>query len=171
MECNAFVVLCYSNTSMPPVSRLTLALAIAVLCTGCAEGLSNLPWTNTETTMSSKKVRAPNGGRWGTLETTTTCNTYYIGSTAQRRECGVSEKYVPPPERKYSGGMFEQLAKGMLDSLVGGIIDEAIDELTKPKAPPASDMPSNMTVLPPAEAAREPATPPHSADDAPLPTP
>lgn len=80
---------------MPSFYRLTLALAVTVLCAGCAEGLSNLPWTNTETSMSSKKVRAPNGGRWGTLETTTTCNTYYIGATEQRRECGVSEKYVP----------------------------------------------------------------------------
>lgn len=137
---------------MRKITRLTLALAITVLCTGCAEGLTKLPWTNTETTMSSKKVRAPNGGRWGTLETTTTCNTYYIGSTAQRRECGVSEKYVPPPERTFSGGIFERIAMGMLDSLVGGMIDEAIDELTNPKPQPASDMPSNMTVLPPADA-------------------
>lgn len=137
---------------MPSFYRLTLALAVTVLCAGCAEGLSNLPWTNTETSMSSKKVRAPNGGRWGTLETTTTCNTYYIGATEQRRECGVSEKYVPPPERTYSGGVFERMAKGMLDSLVGGMIDEAIDELTNPKARPASDMPSNMTVLPSADA-------------------
>ena len=157
---------------MPTTSRLTLAaLAITVLCAGCAESLANLPWTNTETTMSSKKVRAPNGGRWGTLETTTTCNTYYIGSTEQRRECGVSEKYVPPPERTYSGGVFERIAKGMLDSLVGGMIDEAIDELTKPKAQPASDMPSNMTVLPPAEVASVPAPVTQSADSAPEKTP
>ena len=156
---------------MPSFSRLTLALAITVLCTGCAEGLSNLPWTNTETTMSSKKVRSPKGGRWGTLETTTTCNTYYIGATEQRRECGVSEKYVPPPERTYSGGIFEKMTKMMVDELVGGMIDEAIDDLTNPKAQSASDMPSNMTVLPSAEAASEPAPVTQSADNAPKQTP
>jgi len=156
---------------MPSYSRLTLALAITVLCAGCAESLANLPWTNTETTMSSKKVRSPKGGRWGTLETTTTCNTYYIGATEQRRECGVSEKYVPPPERTYSGGIFEKMTKMMLDELVGGMIDEAIDDLTKPKAQPASDMPSNMTVLPSAEAASEPAPVTQSADNAPEQTP
>ena len=144
---------------MPPISRLTLVLAVTLLCSGCAEGLANLPWTNTETTMSSKQVRSPKGGRWGTLETTTTCNTYYIGSTEQRRECGVSEKYVPPPERTYSGGIFEKMTKMLVDELVGGMIDEAIDDLTQPKAQPASDMPSNMTVLPSAEAV-DAATPP-----------
>ena len=144
---------------MPPISRLMLVLAVTLLCSGCAEGLANLPWTNTETTMSSKKVRSPKGGRWGTLETTTTCNTYYIGSTEQRRECGVSEKYVPPPERTYSGGIFEKMTKMLVDELVGGMIDEAIDDLTQPKAQPASDMPSNMTVLPSADAV-DAATPP-----------
>ena len=144
---------------MPPISRLTLVLAVTLLCSGCAEGLANLPWTNTETTMSSKKVRSPKGGRWGTLETTTTCNTYYIGSTEQRRECGVSEKYVPAPERTYSGGIFEKMTKMLVDELVGGMIDEAIDDLTQPKAQPASDMPSNMTVLPSADAV-DAATPP-----------
>ena len=144
---------------MPPISRLTLVLAVTLLCSGCAEGLANLPWTNTETTMSSKKVRSPKGGRWGTLETTTTCNTYYIGSTEQRRECGVSEKYVPPPERTYSGGIFEKMTKMLVDELVGGKIDDAVADLTKPKAQPASDMPSNMTVLPSADAV-DAATPP-----------
>jgi len=59
----------------------------------------------------------------------------------------------------------------MLDELVGGMIDEAIDDLTKPKAQPASDMPSNMTVLPSAEAASEPAPVTQSADNAPKQTP
>ena len=67
-------------TLFPPnmmlhLSRLTLALSVTVLFTGCAAGLSELPWTNTVTTTASKKVRPPNGGgRWGTLETITTCN-------------------------------------------------------------------------------------------------
>lgn len=144
---------------MTPHYRLTLILALTVLCSGCAEGLSNLPWTNTETTKTSKKVRPPNGGgRWGTLETITTCNTHYIGSKEQSRDCSVAEQYIPPPERSYSGGFFEQLGKQMVDNLVGGMIDEAMDNLANPKAPPASDTPSNMTVLPPAEAASAPAT-------------
>jgi len=143
---------------MPTLYRLTLALVLTVLFTGCAEGLSNLPWTNTETSKTSKKVRPPNGGRWGTLETITTCNTHYIGSKEQSRECGIIEKYTPAPERSYSGGFFEQLGKQVLDDLVGGMIDETMDNLANPKEPPASDTPSNMTVLPPAEAASAPAT-------------
>ena len=154
----------YSNDPMPTLSRLTPALALTLLFTGCATSLADLPWTNTETTKTSKKVRSPNGGRWGTLETTTTCNTRYIGSKEQSRECGVSEKYIPPPERSYSGGFFEQLGKQVLDNLVGGMIDEAVDNLGNPKAPPASDMPSNMTVLPPAEAASGPTTTIQSTD-------
>jgi hypothetical protein len=110
------------------LSRLTLALSVTVLFTGCAAGLSELPWTNTVTTTASKKVRPPNGGgRWGTLETITTCNTHYIGSTEQSRECSVAEKYIPPPQRTYSGGFFEQFAKQIVDDLVGGMIDEAMD--------------------------------------------
>ena len=158
-------------TLFPPnmmlhLSRLTLALSVTVLFTGCAAGLSELPWTNTVTTTASKKVRPPNGGgRWGTLETITTCNTHYIGSTEQSRECSVAEKYIPPPQRTYSGGFFEQFAKQIVDDLVGGMIDEAMDNLANPKASPASDTPSNMTVLPPAETASAPATTLQSADN------
>ena len=139
--------------------RLTLVLALTVLCSGCAEGLSNLPWNKTETTKTSKKVPPPNNqiGRWGTLETTTTCVTSYIGSEARSRNCSVAEKYIPPPEKTYSGGFFERLAKGLLDDVVGGALDATVDRLRRPDAPPPSDTPTNMTVLPPAEAASAPA--------------
>ena len=148
------------------LSSLALALSVTVLFTGCAAGLSELPWTNTVTTTASKKVRPPNGGgRWGTLETITTCNTHYIGSTEQSRECSVAEKYIPPPIRTYSGGFFEQFAKQIVDDVVGGMIDEAMDNLANPKASPASDTPSNITVLPPAETASAPATTLQSADN------
>lgn len=143
---------------MTPHYRLKLVLALTVIWSGCADGLSNLPWTNTETTKTSKKVPPPNKqiGRWGTLETTTTCVTSYIGSAAQSRNCSVAEKYIPPPERTYSGGFFERLAKGVLDDVAGGALDATVDRLRRPDAPPPSDTPSNMTVLPPAEAASAP---------------
>ena len=93
------------------------------------------------------------------------------GSTEQSRDCSVSEKYIPPPERSYSGGFFEQFGKQILDNLVGGMIDEAMDNLANPKTPPASDTPSNMTVLPPAEAASAPATAQLTQSDDTAPTP
>ena len=157
----------HSNDPMPTLSRLTLALALTALFTGCAGGLANVPWTNTETTKNSKMVRPPNDriGRWGTLETTTTCVTSYIGSTAQSRNCSVAEQYIPPPPKSYSGGFFERLDKGLLDDVVGGWMDATVDRLSHPDMPTASDTPSNMTVLPPAEAASAPANPAQSADN------
>ena len=137
------------------LSRLALALSVTVLFTGCAAGLSEVPWTNTETTKTSKKV-APGhnqAGRWGTQETTTTCVNSYIGSTLQSRDCSVAEKYIPPSEKTFSGGLFERVAKSLLDEMVGGVVDATLDRLSRPETPPASDTPSNMTVLPPAEAA------------------
>jgi hypothetical protein len=158
---------------MHQLSRVALALALTLLCTGCAEGLAHIPWTNTETTTTSKRVRPPNNqiGRWGTLETTTTCVTSYIGSAAQSRNCAVAEKYIPPPEKTYTGGFFERLAKSLLDDIVGGAVDATMDRLSHPETPPASDTPSNMTVLPPAEAASAPATAQLMQDEANVPAP
>ena len=136
------------------LSRLALALSITVLFSACATSLADLPWTNTETTTASKKVPPPwGGGRWGTQETTTTCVNSYIGSTLQSRDCSVAEKYIPPSEKTFSGGLFERVAKSLLDEMVGGVVDATLDRLSRPETPPASDTPSNMTVLPPAEAA------------------
>lgn len=177
LVCKALLALHFSNTPMPHLSRLTLVLAITVLFTGCAAGLADLPWNNTETTTTSKKVPPPNNqaGRWGTLETTTTCVNSYIGSTLQSRNCSVAEKYIPPPVKTFSGGLFERVAKSFLDDLVGGAVDATLDRLSRPETPPASDTPSNMTVLPPAEATSAPSAAPasavQSADNAPAQTP
>jgi len=155
-----------SNHPMPTLFRLTLALAITVLFSACATNLADLPWTNTETTTASKKVPPPwGGGRWGTQVSTTTCVSSYIGSTEQSRNCSVAEQYIPPPPKSYSGGFFERLAKGLLDDVVGGWMDATVDRLSHPDMPTASDTPSNMTVLPPAEAASAPANPAQSADN------
>jgi len=154
-----------SNHPMPTLFRLTLALAITVLFSACATNLADLPWTNTETTTASKKVPPPwGGGRWGTQVSTTTCVSSYIGSTEQSRNCSVAEKYVPPPKKVFSGSSFERAAKSLLDDLVGGALDATLDRLRNPETPPASDMPSNMTVLPPAEVASAPATTVQSTD-------
>lgn len=155
------------------LSRLALALSVTVLFTGCAAGLSEVPWTNTETTTASKKVPPPwGGGRWGTQETTTTCVNSYIGSTLQSRDCSVAEKYIPPPEKTFSGGLFERVAKSLLDEMVGGVVDATLDRLSRPETPPASDTPSNMTVLPPAGAASAPAAQlPQSEANTPAPKP
>lgn len=162
----------YSNDPMPTLSRLTPALALTLLFTGCATSLADLPWTNTETTTASKKVPPPwGGGRWGTQVSTNTCVNSYIGSTLQSRNCSVAEKYVPPPKKTFSGGSFERAAKSLLDDLVGGALDATLDRLRNPETPPASDMPSNMTVLPPAEAASAPTTAVQSTDAAHAQTP
>ena len=63
------------------------------------------------------------------------------------------------------GGARREFAKQIVDDLVGGMIDEAMDNLANPKASPASDTPSNMTVLPPAETASASATTLQSADN------
>lgn len=168
----ALLAIYYLNDPMPTLSRLTLALALTVLFTGCAGGLAELPWTKTETTTASKKVPPPwGGGRWGTQETTTTCVNSYIGSAFQSRDCSVAEKYIPPPKKTFSGGSFERAAKSLLDDLVGGVVDATWDRLSRPETPPAGDTPSNMTVLPPAEAASPPAAPAQSADNTPAQTP
>ena len=150
---------------MPSFPRLALALSITVLFSACATSLADLPWTNTETTTASKKVPPPwGGGRWGTQESTTTCVNSYIGSTLQSRNCSVAEKYIPPPKKTFSGGSFERAAKSLLDDLVGGALDATLDRLRNPETPPASDTPSNMTVLPPAEAASGPSPTIQSTD-------
>ncbi|MDH4482812.1 MAG: hypothetical protein QE279_08910 [Rhodoferax sp.] len=151
---------------MPSFPRLALALSIPLLFSACATSLADLPWTNTETSTASKQVPPPwGGGRWGTQVSTTTCVNSYIGSTLQSRNCSVAEKYVPPPKKTFSGGPFERAAKSLLDDLVGGALDATLDRLKNPETPPASDTPSNMTVLPPAEAASAP-TPTIQSTDA-----
>lgn len=139
---------------MTSLSRLVLAFAIVVLFSGCAENVANMRWTKTETSKTERKVRPPNNqiGRWGTQETTMTCYMNYQGSSEESRHCDVTERYIPPPEKKFSGGFFERMAKGLLDDLVGGWVDATVDRLNHPDGPQPGNEPSNMTVLPSIEA-------------------
>ena len=139
---------------MNRLAQLSLALSVALLYTGCAEIPPNQRWTDTETSSTSRNSRPPGNpkGPRGLLVTTTTCQITYVGRTEESRRCEVADKFLPPPKKEQTSQTLSEMGKGIVVFMMESLFDDFLDTLDAPKAPPAGDMPSNMTVLPPADA-------------------
>lgn len=139
---------------MNRLAQLSLALSVALLYTGCAEIPPNQRWTDTETSSTSRNSRPPGNpkGPRGLLVTTTTCQINYVGRTEESRRCEVADKFLPPPKKERTSQTLSEMGKGIVVFMMESLFDDFLDTLDAPKAPPAGDMPSNMTALPPADA-------------------
>ena len=139
---------------MKGLPQLALALALTLLCLGCAEIPPNQRWTDTDTSSTSRKSRPPGNpkGPRGLLVTTRTCQINYLGRTEESRRCELTEKLFPPTKKEQTSPTLPETGKGIVVFMMESLFDDFLDTLGEPKAPTAGDMPSNMTVLRPADA-------------------